>query len=74
MLFRLVDLNIVRILRKRKNECMRWYNYEKEDVYQFCGPMFTEYEDAAVNYYIKCMFSCVFDPLIIDCSLKQTWV
>ncbi|CAH8568718.1 unnamed protein product [Schistosoma mattheei] len=67
---RLVDLNIVRILRKRKNECMRWYSYQKEDVYQFCGPMFTEYEDAAVNYYIK-YGELHWSTSVVDAFMKQ---
>ncbi|CAH8600147.1 unnamed protein product [Heterobilharzia americana] len=50
---RLVDLNIVQILRNRKAECQRWYNYEREDIERFCGTFISEYEEAAVNYYIK---------------------
>ncbi|CAH8532750.1 unnamed protein product [Schistosoma turkestanicum] len=67
---RLVDLNIVRILRNRKNECARWYKYEKEDVYRFCGSMFTDYEDAAVNYYIK-YGELHWSATVVDAFMKQ---
>ncbi|KAH8858161.1 NADH dehydrogenase [ubiquinone] 1 beta subcomplex subunit 10 [Schistosoma japonicum] len=50
---RLVDMNIVRILRNSKNQCIQWHKYDHEDVNQFCGPLIADYENAAVNYYIK---------------------
>uniref|UniRef100_C1L7L5 NADH dehydrogenase [ubiquinone] 1 beta subcomplex subunit 10 n=1 Tax=Schistosoma japonicum TaxID=6182 RepID=C1L7L5_SCHJA len=50
---RLVDMNIVRILRNSKNQCIQWHKHDHEDVNQFCGPLIADYENAAVNYYIK---------------------
>ncbi|KAK4468254.1 hypothetical protein MN116_008409 [Schistosoma mekongi] len=50
---RLVDINIVRVLRNRKNQCILWHKYDPEDVDRFCGPLISDYENAAVNYFIK---------------------
>jgi len=49
---RLVDGNIVRILRSRKNECMSWYD-NPEDYRNNCVKEVEDYEVASTNYYIK---------------------
>lgn len=54
--FRLVDANIVRILRHRLDACKRWYDRDYEDMARFCAPYEKDHEEAAVNFFIKCMF------------------
>ncbi|KAL5965498.1 NADH dehydrogenase ubiquinone 1 beta subcomplex subunit 10 [Taenia solium] len=50
---RLVDANIVRILRQRVNECKKWYDRDYEDMDRFCKPYIKEHEEAATNFFIK---------------------
>ncbi|TPP62467.1 NADH dehydrogenase [ubiquinone] 1 beta subcomplex subunit 10 [Fasciola gigantica] len=49
----LVDKNILRILKRRRDECALWYRHEEEDVLRFCKTIIDEHEQAAVNYFIK---------------------
>ncbi|CDI97196.1 NADH ubiquinone oxidoreductase subunit 10 [Echinococcus multilocularis] len=50
---RLVDANIVRILRQRVNECKKWYDRDYEDMDRFCKPYVKDHEEAATNFFIK---------------------
>ncbi|EUB56270.1 Vacuolar protein-sorting-associated protein [Echinococcus granulosus] len=50
---RLVDANIVRILRQRVNECRKWYDRDYEDMDRFCKPYVKDHEEAATNFFIK---------------------
>ncbi|VDD79532.1 unnamed protein product [Mesocestoides corti] len=50
---RLVDANIVRILRQRREACRRWYDRDYEDMDRFCKTYIEEHEEAATNYFIK---------------------
>ncbi|KAL5104299.1 NADH dehydrogenase ubiquinone 1 beta subcomplex subunit 10 [Taenia crassiceps] len=50
---RLVDANIVRILRQRVNECKKWYDRDYEDMDRFCKPYIRDHEEAATNFFIK---------------------
>ncbi|OON13435.1 NADH dehydrogenase [ubiquinone] 1 beta subcomplex subunit 10 family protein [Opisthorchis viverrini] len=50
---RAVDRNILRILRRRRDECRAWYKFEEEDVQRFCKDITVDHEEAAVNFFIK---------------------
>ena len=64
---RLVDANIVRLLRRKVDECRRWYGRDFEDMERFCKPYIKDHEEAATNFYIKCRFIKVFCPLSTLC-------
>ncbi|VDL87993.1 unnamed protein product [Schistocephalus solidus] len=51
---RLVDANIVRLLRERRDACKRWYDRDYEDMQRFCKKYFDEHDEAATNFFIKC--------------------
>ncbi|VDM25086.1 unnamed protein product [Hydatigera taeniaeformis] len=50
---RLVDANIVRILRQRVDDCKRWYDRDYEDIERFCKSYIKDHEEAATNFFIK---------------------
>ncbi|KAF8568249.1 hypothetical protein P879_03717 [Paragonimus westermani] len=50
---RMVDTNILRILRNRRRECSTWHRHQKEDVERFCKDIIAEHEEAVVNFFIK---------------------
>ncbi|CAL8088234.1 unnamed protein product [Calicophoron daubneyi] len=50
---RLVDMNIVHILKRRRDECELWYRHEQEDIDRFCKDIVADHEQAATNYFIK---------------------
>ncbi|VEL10737.1 unnamed protein product [Protopolystoma xenopodis] len=50
---RLVDGQVVLILKKLMEGCRIWYQREAEDVARFCSTYTSEYEEAATNYFIK---------------------
>lgn len=49
---RLVDNEIVSILRGRYEDCV---HYESPDDAEKCAPILQQYEKAAENWFIKCM-------------------
>lgn len=66
---RLVDANIVRILRQRVNECKKWYDRDYEDMDRFCKPYIKDHEEAATNFFIRCkrfMFACLVTWFIVS--------
>ncbi|KAM7533156.1 hypothetical protein Aperf_G00000119474 [Anoplocephala perfoliata] len=50
---RLVDANIVRILRQRVDDCRKRYYRDYEDMDRFCAPYYKDHEEAATNFFIK---------------------
>nr|VZI20793.1 unnamed protein product [Spirometra erinaceieuropaei] len=50
---RLVDVNIVRLLKERRDACKRWYDRDYEDMQRFCKKYIDEHEEATTNYFIK---------------------
>lgn len=50
-LFRLVDNEILSILRHRFEDCAI---YEAPDQVEKCKPLLEEYKNAELNWYIKC--------------------
>ena len=52
--FRLVDKNILTILRERRNECIFNNPYPSQQE-ENCGKIMEDYTEAETNYFIKCM-------------------
>ncbi|CAH8644431.1 unnamed protein product [Dicrocoelium dendriticum] len=67
---RAVDRNILKILRRRHEECAAWYHHELEDVERFCKDIMAEHEEAAVNFFIK-YGDLAWNTTVIDVFMKQ---
>lgn len=52
---RLVDSEILNILRQRKLECQTYYGKDKN---KYCAKEINDYEDAATNFFIRCESVC----------------
>lgn len=50
----MVDNQIVAILRQRKEACMM---YEADDWKRKCKKCIEDYDNAELNWFIKCMYS-----------------
>ena len=49
--FRKVDAAIVNLLMRRKEECVLWEGHESKER---CKKIFDDYDEASLNYFIKC--------------------
>lgn len=58
--FRMVDNEILNILRQRFEDCVM---YEQPDHERKCRPFLERYEKGAENWFIKCKWQ-----LIVDCN------
>lgn len=50
---RLVDLEIVSILRRRREQCFQWYGKQRDLVEKHCGQVMKDYDESSTNYFIK---------------------
>lgn len=49
--FRNVDGEIVNLLNRRREDCVKYEGYEHEEK---CAKMFDDFDKASLNYFIKC--------------------
>ncbi|PAA57943.1 hypothetical protein BOX15_Mlig007275g6 [Macrostomum lignano] len=50
---RLVDQEIVNILRRRREQCFQWYGRQRDLIEKHCGQIQKDYDEASTNYFIK---------------------
>lgn len=67
---RKVDLNIVRILRFRKVECVNWYGADDVKNKGLCDRVIEDYEAAMTNYFIR-YGELSYYGTVVDALMKQ---